>query len=84
MIRLIDGFGLSNYSAPGLVVPLVYEGSSVVLKPISVGLIRANGHEQHRMVPSQSIIHAALEACAFSSAHFQVRDDFIDHRQLIL
>jgi hypothetical protein len=49
-IRLVYRLWLRDASTLGLVVTLVYEGGPVVLEPVSVRRIRADGHEHHRVV----------------------------------
>lgn len=69
-IRLSYRLWLRDASTLGLVMTFIYQGGPVVLKPISVRCIRADGHEHHRMVATQPEVHPALKARALSAAHF--------------
>ena len=69
---LIESFWIGNTRAFRLVVTFVDKHGNTVLNLIAIRSVWAYGHKDHRVVPLQSEIHAALEARAFFLAHLNV------------
>jgi hypothetical protein len=76
---LIESFGIRNPRPFRLVVTFVDKDGTIVLNLIAIRSVWAHGHKDHRVVPLQPEIHAALEARAFFLAHLNVGDDITSH-----
>jgi hypothetical protein len=64
----------------GVVMPFVHERCSTIFKTITIRRIRADRHQNYRVISAQPKVHPLLKAGTFSLAHINVGNDVVAHR----
>jgi hypothetical protein len=50
-----------------------------VFKPVAIGSATSNRHQNDAVIAAEAEVHTLLKARALSSAHFNVRNNFVGH-----
>lgn len=78
-LGLVDHFRIPTRCDLWMTVSLVDQRRPTVLDSIAIRGVRAEGHENHRMMSAQGKVHLLPETGAFPSVHFNARDDVVAH-----
>ena len=78
-LGLIDRLGVGTCRAARLVMTFRDEGGAAIFKPITIRCVRANGHQDDRIVTAEAKVHALLQAGALATTHLDIGYNVVAH-----